>query len=303
MDRPIAIVGAPSSIGIKPYENGEPRALDQAPRVYRRLGLVSRLGADDQGDVTPLPYRDFVRPPGRTRNESEMVSYSQELAERVAGLAKQPRFVIVLGGDCSIVLGSLWGLRRAGKSRVGLAYLDGHADFATPMESRTGSVASMCLGLAVGRSESPLARLGGGDGPLARPDDVALVGRRDEHEPWYGHEALHASAVLDLPHATVGNTGYGRVADAVLERVARADLDGFWIHLDADLLDAAVMPAVDSPEPGGPDLDQLAELLRPLVNHPKALGMELTIYDPKLDPDLTCGRRLVGLLEGLLSPK
>ena len=66
---------------------------------------------------------------------------------------------------------------------------------------------------------------------------------------------------------------------------------------------AAVMPAVDSPEPGGPDLDQLAELLRPLVNHPKALGMELTIYDPKLDPDLTCGSRLVGLLEGLLSPK
>jgi arginase family enzyme len=84
---------------------------------------------------------------------------------------------------------------------------------------------------------------------------------------------------------------------------ARADLDGFWIHLDADVLDAAVMPAVDSPEPGGPDLDQLAGLLRPLVNHPKALGMELTIYDPKLDPDLTCGTRLVGLLEGLLSPK
>jgi len=302
MDREIAIVGAPSSIGIKPYENGEPRALDQAPGVYRRLGLVSRLGADDQGDVTPLPYRDFVRPPGRTRNESEMVSYSQDLADRVAGLAKQARFAIVLGGDCSIVLGSLWGLRRAGRSRVGLAYLDGHADFATPMESRTGSVASMCLGLAVGRSESPLARLDG-DGPLARPDDVALVGRRDEHEPWYGHEALHASAVLDLPHATVGNTGYGRVAGTVLERVARADLDGFWIHLDADVLDAAVMPAVDSPEPGGPDLDQLAELLRPLVNHPKALGMELTIYDPKLDPDLTCGSRLVGLLEGLLSPK
>ncbi len=302
MDRPIAIVGAPSSIGIKPYENGGPRALDEAPGVYRRLGLVQRLGADDKGDLTPPPYRDFTRPAGRPRNESEMVSYSEALADRVATLTKERRFVLVLGGDCSIVLGSLLGLRRAGLGRVGLAYLDGHADFATPAESRTGSVASMCLGLAVGRSQSPLARLAG-QGPLVRPDDVALVGRRDEDEPWYGHDALHASAVLDLPHAVVGNTGYGKVAAAVLERVSRPELEGFWVHLDADVLDAAVMPAVDSPEPGGPDTHQLAELLRPLVDHPRTVGMEVTIYDPKLDPDLACGRRLVELLEQLLASK
>jgi arginase len=66
------------------------------------------------------------------------------------------------------------------------------------------------------------------------------------------------------------------------------------------VLDPAVMPAVDSPEPGGPDLSQLADLLAPLVRHPRALGMELTIYDPMLDPDEACGRRLVGLLEAIL---
>jgi arginase len=301
MQRPIAIVGAPSSIGIKPYENGEARALDQAPAVYRRLGLVERLGAGDEGDVTPLPYRDFTRPAGHPRNESEMVSYSEALAGRVASLTRQRRFILVLGGDCSIVLGSLLGVRRAGLQRVGLAYVDGHADFATPMESRTGSVASMCLGLAVGRSESPLARLAG-RGPLVRTEDVALIGRRDEREPWYGHDALQASAVLDLPHAAVGTAGYSTAVSAVLERLARADLDGFWVHLDADVLDAAIMPAVDSPEPNGPDLDQLSELLRPLVNHAGALGMELTIYDPRLDPELTCGRRLVELLASVLAP-
>jgi arginase len=293
--RPIAILGAPSSIGIKPYENGEARALYQAPAVYRQLRLVEGLGAFDVGDLPPLPYRDFARPAGRPRNEREMVSYSEALADRVASLMQQGCFPLVLGGDCSIVLGSLLGLRRAGMGRVGLAYLYGHADFATPAESRTGSVASMCLGLAVGRSESPLARLAG-SGALVQTEDVALVGRRDENEPWYGHDALHASAVLDLPHAAVVKMGYGRAAGAVLERLAQPSLDGFWIHLDADVLDAAVMPAVDSPEPEGPDLEQLSELLRPLVSHPRAVGMELTIYDPKLDPDLTCGKRLVELL-------
>jgi arginase len=300
MARPITIVGAPTSIGIKPYDTGAPRGLDQTPATLRRLGLVARLGAEDAGDVLPLPYRDFIRPPERPRNEAEVVSYSLALAERVEGVVGAGRFPLVLGGDCSIVLGALLGLRRTGRRTVGLAYIDGHADFATPLESRTGSVASMCLGLAVGRGDTPLARLGGG--PLVQPQDVALVGRRDEHEPWYGHEALHASAVLDLPDAAVRRTGYAQIAATVLEGISGAGVDGFWIHLDADVLDPAVMPAVDSPEPGGPDVNELADLLAPLLWHPRALGMELTIYDPMLDPDEGCGRRLVGLLEQLFRP-
>ena len=299
MDRPVSIVGAPINIGIKPYDSGEPRGLDRAPSVLRRLGLPARLGAHDEGDVTSLPYRDLVRPEGRPRNESEMVGFSRDLAERVSAVVGAGRFPLVLGGDCSIVLGSLLGLHRNGRTRVGLAYVDGHADFATPLESRSGSVASMCLGLAVGRGETPLSRLAGAQ-PLVRPEDVALVGRRDEHEPWYGHAALHASAVLDLPDRAVRETSYGETAAAVVTRLGRADLDGFWIHLDADVLDPAVMPAVDSPEPGGPDLDELAALLLPLVRHPGALGMELTIYDPVLDPDDACGQRLVSLLGTLL---
>src|SRR5262245_10255323 len=61
MRRPIAILGAPSSIGIRPYDQGgQPRHLDRAPGVLRELGLVNRLGADDLGDVVPPPYRDFT---------------------------------------------------------------------------------------------------------------------------------------------------------------------------------------------------------------------------------------------------
>ena len=204
-----------------------------------------------------------------------------------------------LGGDCSVVLGALWGLHRAGRRDVGLAYLDGHADFATPEESLTGSVASMCLGMSVGRGETPLARLLG-DRPLVRGADVALVGRRDEAEAWYGHAALRESGMLDLPHRRIGPAGYGGVSERVLQRVAGAGVDGFWIHLDVDVLSPAVMPAVDSPEDGGPDLDELAPLLAALARHPKALGMELTIYDPELDRDRTCAARLVDLLERAL---
>ena len=296
MDRPIAVIGAPSSIGIRPYDSGEARHLDRAPQVLRELGVVERLDAKDLGDVVPPAYRDFARPPARARNEVEVADYSTSLGEHVATALQQGRFPVLLGGDCSIVLAGLLGARRATGGAVGLAYVDAHADFATPEESRTGSVASMCLGLAVGRGATPLARLGG-DEPLVSDAAVALIGRRDAAEPWYGHAALAASRILDLPDATVLTRGFAGAAADALARLTSPALAGFWIHLDADVLNPTDMPAVDSPESGGPTAREIVALLAPLVHHPRALGLELTIYDPALDPDRSCAARLVTLLE------
>jgi arginase len=296
MAREIAVVGAPSSIGIRPYDDGVMRHLDRAPDVLRERGLIDRLGATDLGDVTPPPYRDYVRPPNRARNEDEVLRYSRALAERVTSATAHGRFGLVLGGDCSIVLGCLLGARRTAGDAVGLAYVDAHADFATPEESLTGSVASMCLGLATGRGHTPLARLAG-RAPLVEGKHIALVGRRDATDGWYGHAALAASPILDLPHSDAVTQDFGYLAAASLTRIASPDVRGFWIQVDADVLNPAIMPAVDSPEPGGPTAEELVQLLTPLVRHPRALGLSVTIYDPALDPDRSCARQLVSLLD------
>ena len=302
MDRSLAVIGAPSSIGIRPYDDGQARYLNRSPEVLRERGLVERLHAMDLGDVVPPPYRDYVRPPNRARNEEQVVMYSRSLAERVAAATAEGRFALVLGGDCSLVLGCLLGAKRAARGPVGLVYLDAHADFATPEESRTGSVASMSLGLASGRGNTPLARLGG-RAPLVNGRHVALAGRRDAADPWYGHAALATSAILDLPDSEFLTRDFGELAAASLTRVASPDVRGFWIQIDADVLNPAVMSAVDSPEPGGLMPGELISFLAPLVGHPRALGLSLTIYDPALDPDRSCARRLVSLLEALLAPE
>lgn len=277
----IAVLGAPSNLGLKPYPDGRPRGVSQAPRVYREQGLVERLGARDLGDVQAPPYVDFERPPGGTRNESAIAAYSRSLADAVS---QANDFLLVLGGDCSILLGTLLGLRDRG--RVGLAFIDGHCDFALPSISVTGGAAGMDLALAVGRG-GRLARFAGE--PLLREEDAVVLARKDQaDEPYYGDDSIRNSAVLDLPAGAV---------DSAVEQLTRPELDGFWIHLDVDVLDPEVMPAVDSPEPGGLGIEELAGLLVPLVRHPKALGMEVTIYDPSLDPDGVYGPRLVGLLE------
>jgi arginase len=272
--------------------------------VLRGLGLVQRLGASDLGDDVIAPeYREYVCPTGRPRNEAEVGAYCRTLGERVEEATSDGRFAVVLGGDCSIVLGSLLGARQSAQGSVGLVYVDAHADFGTPEESHTGSVASMCLALAVGRGETPLARLTG-DAPLVDGKDVVLIGRRDAAEPWYGYAALAASPILDIPGAALSDRGAADVAAAALKRLTSPGSNdeprGFWIHLDADVINPTVMPAVDSPTTGGPTIKELVDLFTPLVRHPRALGLELTIYDPGLDPDRSCAKRLVSLLENVL---
>ena len=298
MARALAVVGAPSSIGIRPYDDGVERHLNRAPGVLRERGLIARLGAVDLGDVPPPPYHDYTRPFRRARNEDEVAAYSRSLAERVSAAMAHGHFAVVIGGDCSVVLACLLAARRKADRRIGLAYIDAHADFATPEESRTGSVASMALALAIGRGNTPLARLAG-PLPLVEGRHVAIAGRRDAGETWYGHDALARSSILDVPDWMLQTGGFANAAAGLLEQVAAPDVEGFWIQVDADVLNPSVMPAVDSPESGGLMPFELLQLLRPLVHHRRALGLSLTIYDPALDPDRSGARQLVSLLESL----
>ena len=298
-DRPTALIGAPSSIGIRPYDDGAARRLDLAPGRLR-AGLAEVVGRD-LGDVSPPPYRDFQRTPGVPRNEREVADYSRAVASRIASAAADRSFVLLLGGDCSVVLGALLGARSAGLRRPGLVYVDAHGDFATPETSRSGSAASMCLALAAGFGDTPLARLNG-EQPLVSQQDIVILGRRDDDDPdpWYGQDVIRKSPMLDIPHKELRAGGLASAVRRALDRVTRDEVDGFWIHVDADVVDPGQVPAVDSPEPDGLRIDELTELLRPLVAHPRALGLELTIYDPALDTDGRSAANLVALLGNLL---
>jgi arginase len=295
MPRPIAIIGAPTAIGISPYRDGRARQLHLMPGVLRELGLVQALAAEDFGDVpAEVPYRDVDKPDGRVRNDQDLAAYSQRLGRRIAEVSAGDYFLVLLGGDCSILLGSLVGLRER-RPDLGLVYIDAHADFATLKESPSGSACSMNLALAVGRWQAgPIGRLAG-ESPLVQPGQVVHLGRRDEHDAAYGDEALRRSAIADVPARLVRARGPEAVARETLARVAAAP-GGFWIHFDVDVLDPSLMPAVDSPIPDWFSPGEVKALLEPLVQHPAALGLQLTIYDPTLDPQRHAARLLVDLL-------
>jgi arginase len=301
MARPIAIIGAPSSIGLRPYDDGVVRHVNRAPGVLRARGLSTRLRAVDLGDVAPPPYREFEQGRGAARHEAEVLSYSRSLAGRVARALDNGHFALVLGGDCSIVLGCLLAARRR-PGQVGLAYIDAHADFATPLDAPGGAVSNMALSFAVGRGQSALAHLGGAV-PLVDAGRTAIIGRRGERSS-HGSAQLAAAAILDIPASELDTPiGLARAGQRALDRVAAQGVRGFWIHVDADVLNPLAMPAVGSPEPGGPMPHQLLAMLAPLITDPRAIGLSLSIYDPALDPDRSGARQIVNLLVALLAPQ
>src|SRR5580658_1678269 len=239
--RPL-IVEVPSPLGLRPS------GVELAPEALRAAGLHSLLGCDDAQHVAVPAYDGRRDDATGVLNPDGIAAVARSLAGVVDSALQADRLPVVLGGDCSIVLGPLLALRRRG--RYGLAFLDGHADFQHPSDEPNGEVASLDLAVATGRGPDLLTNLDGLR-PLVRDEDVALVGYRvlDDNDHFLG-EHIRSTAITVVDLSELRDTGTGRVLEKVLATVTKPGLQGFWVHLDVDVLDDALMPAVDYRHPG-----------------------------------------------------
>src|SRR5262249_30999797 len=110
-ERPRTVLDAPSNLGLAPPAPGGEPGTRRRPDVLRWNGLRARLGARDGGRVEPPPYRTEVHPCG-IRNAEAIAAYARKLADVVESIAFRQELAVVLGGDCSILLGNLLGARR-----------------------------------------------------------------------------------------------------------------------------------------------------------------------------------------------
>jgi arginase len=269
-----------------------------APGALRDLGLVARLGAHDAGDLAVRivgPDRDPV---------SGIVGWPSvggtvaEVRRSVAALLAAGERPLLLGGCCTILMGAAAAARDA-IGRIGLAYADGHVDVYDHRTSPTGEAADMPVAglLGIGWPDL-LATMG--PMPVVDGADVVVLGARDEVE---------AADIGDLPER-LGLTVHGpavirsaphSVGSATRDRFAGAGIP-YWLHLDLDVLDEVAFPATDYLMPGGLDLDELADLLRPLGHDDALAGVSIGCYNPQKDPGGRCGQQLTDLLVDVLGP-
>ena len=283
-----AILEAPSVLGLFPS------GVELLPAALLEAGIADALEARCAGRVAPPQYDPRRDAATGMRNPTGLRDYAHELADATGQVLDAGDFPVVLGGDCSILLGNMLALRRRG--RHGLLFIDGHADFYQPEAEPNGEAASMDLALATGRGPDIVANLEARR-PLVLDEDVVQFARRDADEAAEaGSQRIEDTPITVIDLAEVRRRGVERAARDALGHLQRPELDGFWIHVDCDALDDAVMPAVDYRLPGGLTWGELEAVIGIAFDSKQAVGLEITIFNPALDSDGSIAHSLVRCL-------
>jgi arginase len=289
---PCVIIDAPSILGLRP--NG----VEELPEALKAAGLMAGLNAEYAGRVDPPLYEAKRDPETLVLNPNGLRDYARQLAAKVTEVLRENKFPIVLGGDCSNVIGCMLALRRVG--RYGLFFIDGHADFYQAEAELNGEVASMDLAIVSGRGPDILTDIDGLR-PLVRDEDIVLFGYRDaEQQKEFGSQDVRETAIHAFDLEQVREQGITAAAEKGITQLRRSSLEGVWVHLDADVLNDDIMPAVDYRMADGLQWDELSAVLKVLMASGQAVGINIGIFNPRLDAHGSIARQLVSsLIAGL----
>jgi arginase len=292
----LIVLGAATSAGSH-YAGQE-----QAPAALRAAGLIDRLisaglSVADRGDVVTEVFAvDHTNP--TCRNFAAVLRAARQIAYAVSGVVADSAIPVVLGGDCTITLGVVAGVRRVRRD-AGLFYFDGDADLATPETTSSGVLDAMGIAHLIGWTDNELANLDGYR-PLLPSERLVLFGV-DETDP----ESFRNEVLQDHPDL---RWYPDHVVRREPVRSARRALDGLStgagviLHFDVDAVDSGDLPLANYPHYGtGVSLEAAAGALAIAAAAPDLTAIVLTEVNPTHDPDGRQLRRYVEAVGGALA--
>ncbi len=279
MPRPVSIIAFPSNLGLKEPSPGIEPGVKKLPTALRTHGFYELIRAAEDILLPAPSYSMKLDVVSNVRNADAIAAYAVKQAEILRPVLLKGNFAMVLGGDCSILIGNALALKKLGTYK--LFFIDGHTDYMGPEQSASHGAAGMDLAIATGYGHAKLTNIEG-QSPYLREQDVWCVGNREYDADYVGTIEKTNIHYVDLN--TLRREGIKKTIADFFDVLKAESPDGFWIHLDVDVLNPKIMPAVDSPDPGGLDWLELIMMLENLLPHPLCAGMEITILDPDLDP-------------------
>lgn len=272
------------------------RGVDMGPSALRRAGLAPALRAlghavTDHGNVG-VPVAEATASPDALPYADAIADACGRTHARAAALP--PGAVpLFLGGDHSVSMGTVSGV--AAHGRVGVLWVDAHADLNTPATSPSGNVHGMPLAALLGEGDARLTGVWGG-GAAVRPEDVAFIGLRSldpAERAWIRDAGLAAYTMSD-----VDRRGMAAVAAEALERLAH--VPRLHVSFDADVLDPDVAPGVGTPVPGGLSYREAHLLMEMLAATERVTSVDLVEVNPILDVRNRTARIMVEMTASLL---
>jgi arginase len=264
------------------------RGVDMGPYAVRYTDLRERLEAlghsvDDLGNVA-VPFREDAEKGAQrgARYLGAITSVCRDVAGLTRTALEQERFPILLGGDHSLAAGSVAGAaayHAARNQRVGLIWIDAHADLNTPGSSRSGNVHGMPLAHLLGHGDSALAAVGGIK-PAVRASNVAIVGLRDADEAEREHIAKWKVRALTM--RAIDERGVRSVMDEAIA-IASDGTAAIWVSFDLDCLTPEAAPGVGTAVPGGMTYREAHLAMEMLADTGHVIGIDLVEVNPVLD--------------------
>ncbi|MDW8851725.1 arginase family protein [Flavobacterium sp. MMLR14_040] len=276
--REVYIVEFPSNLGLKEPQPGKEPGVKRLPDWFQRHNLHKILDPENTLRLDPPKYNNTKDAETQILNANSLIEYAREQAYLVNNLLTRNKFPFILGGDCSILLGSAIALKQ--KGNYALFYLDGHTDFMDVSLSETGGVGGMAASIVTGNGHEKLTNILNLS-PYIKEENLWCAGNR-EYDDEYENEIRNSSATY-ISLKDLREKGISNCTAAFLSEVEKKNLDGFWLHIDVDVLNDTIMPCVDSRTPDGLTYDEFNKLTSYLFQSKKLCGLEITILDPDLD--------------------
>jgi arginase len=278
----VAVIGAPLDLG------AGRRGVDMGPSAVRVAGLGKRLGAlgydvVDLGNV-PVAQPESVGDagPGDAKYLHQIAATCERLGELVASGLADGKMPLVLGGDHSIAVGTVAGVSRFfGESnrKIGLLWIDAHADMNTPQSSPSGNVHGMPLACCAGLGPAELVQMFGFS-PKVDPANIALLGVRDV-DPLEA-ETVRKAGVRAFTMREIDERGM-RAAIGEAIAIATKDTAGFHLSLDLDFVDPQYAPGVGTPVRGGATYREAHLAMEVICDSGKMISMEVVEVNPVID--------------------
>lgn len=274
---------------------GPPPDIENPADGLRQAKLVSLLESNghsvtDLGDLLGFQFQGIRDTNTGIKDFDLWIDLSEALSSKLGGMLDRGVFPLLLGGDCSMLVGILLSFARS-ETQVGLVFLDGHADFHTPETSTSGDPADMELAILTGRGPERITRIAG-TASLLKEEDVVVYGIR----AW---DQIDQSNIQVYSRKRVAESGIEVAVAEGMESLTRRGLP-LWLHLDVDVLDPEFMPVM-FPEPGGLTFEETREFLGLVWASGWVMGMSIACYHPRLDARGNAGAQLVALISQVLS--
>jgi arginase len=270
-------------VGVPMDHGAGRRGVDMGPSAIRYAGLDTGLqqigcSVNDLGNLEVPIFETCKDTEPNLRYIECVVPIAQQLMSQVSETVREGRFPIVLGGDHSLSLGSVRGV--ALHKRVGIVWVDAHADFNTHETTPSGNIHGMPLAAVAGIGESRIVGLGGEPIPAVEPVNITIIGARDIDSG--ERENLRKAGVRVFGMHQIDRYGLHLVMEQAIE-IASQGTDGIFLSFDMDALDPLYAPGVGTPVQGGLTYREAHLVCEMIAESGRLVGMDFVEVNPILD--------------------